>query len=414
MEDSEIKKELAEIGTSIGKKMADLDEKSGKVSGEVEKLWAEMKKANSEADEREKALNGRANDLEKLVISGGRAPDNSLNSRIRKALDGGEKSAIQAFAKSYKSNAGKQGFMVEVETVSKAVGDFALTNFTGEMSTRQRLPGVVGSPYRIHARDILPSVRSTERITEWIRHTGGEGGPAYHVDGTLKAQTDLDFDLVTITPQRIAHWARFPDSWINDYSAIIRYIEVNMVEQLFNFQDVQILTGAGGAGAINGLITQAVLMADPFPTTPVTPATNIDVIVAAFAALSARGVNQGGFNPNFIMVNPIDYYRLIITKDTQGNYVMPNLVTSDANSVMGVPVIMHQAVPADMLLVGDLNYCQLQFHEPMSIAFSTETGNNFIQNMITVKVEESVKLIVMNPNAFLKIGFAAGRTLIAT
>ncbi len=400
MDELGVKQELADLGKKIGDAVAEQGEKVAKNMGEVQKLWDDFKKLDAQLTAREKAAEARMNDLEKLIAAGG-DPQLSFSQKLRKSLMADD-SPIKLFAKEVA--AGNRGGKFR-----KAVGDLALTNFTGEMGTRQRMPGVVGSPYRVHARDILPSAPSTDRITEIIRHTGGEGGPAYHADGSLKAQTDMDFTLVEITAKRIAHFVRLAESWLNDYSTIVRYIETNLVEQLFNLQDVEILNGPGTANAINGIITQAATFTSPFGANPVSAVNNIDVLVAAFADLSRKGVNQGGFTPSVIFLNPIDAYLMMLQKDSQGGYVTPNLITQDTKSILGVTTLAHQAVPQGTFCVGDLNYCQLQFHEPLSVEVSMHDRDNFIRNMITIRAEESIKLIVMNPDAFVKDTFAAAR-----
>lgn len=68
--------------------------------------------------------------------------------------------------------------------------------------------------------------------------------------------------------------------------------------------------------------------------------------------------------------------------------------------LFGLPVVATTAIAKDKFLVGDFRRAaNLYDREQANVALSTEDGDNFVRNMVTIRAEERLGLAVKNPTA---------------
>jgi HK97 family phage major capsid protein len=139
------------------------------------------------------------------------------------------------------------------------------------------------------------------------------------------------------------------------------------------------------------------LEANPFSGT-IASATTAQALLASFATMAGGNVQVNG-----VLMNPADKYEMLALDSTAGSDVAYNLVyNGDLMTFNGVPIITSTAVTAGDVIVGDWSAANAQMfqREGLRVQFSTEDGTNFVDNKITVLVEERVALAVFRPAAF--------------
>ena len=79
------------------------------------------------------------------------------------------------------------------------------------------------------------------------------------------------------------------------------------------------------------------------------------------------------------------------------------VVTTDGQlSIAGIPVFKSTAITADKFLVGDWSMgAQIMQRDGISVRFSEFDGNNFVENMITVRVEARIAFPIYYAGAFV-------------
>jgi len=126
------------------------------------------------------------------------------------------------------------------------------------------------------------------------------------------------------------------------------------------------------------------------------PTEDIEQIMGWISNLQAAN-----FQPNGIVVNPKDAYKILKTKP--GDYSLPSAVVVTPNggiTVMGVPVFLSTFVAEDKVLVGDWTKATIIQTDGLAV-LSDPYGDNFDNNTITYKVESRVGLAVLQPAAFI-------------
>ena len=93
------------------------------------------------------------------------------------------------------------------------------------------------------------------------------------------------------------------------------------------------------------------------------------------------------------------------TKNTASAYSLPGstVVTTDGQlSIAGIPIFKSTAIAADKFLVGDWSMgAQIMQRDGISVQFSEFDGNNFTENMITVRVEARIAFPIYYADAFV-------------
>ncbi|MCO2053009.1 phage major capsid protein, partial [Pseudomonas aeruginosa] len=114
------------------------------------------------------------------------------------------------------------------------------------------------------------------------------------------------------------------------------------------------------------------------------------------------------YRASAIALNPIDWADLELSKDSTGQYIWVNVQDGGQQRMWRLPVIDTNAVPEGEFLVGAFNIAAQVFdREDANVEVSTEDGDNFTKNMVTIRAEERLALAVYRPESFIHGEFAA-------
>ena len=281
---------------------------------------------------------------------------------------------------------------------TKAVGNMTeAVNLTGDIP-RAYANQVYGLPSRkVHVRSLLPVGTISQGLFTFPKETGGEGDPAAQVQGSAKSQVDFDITMTNAPAQVIAGYVKISRQMLDDVPAMTSFLQARLLEKYLVAEDAQLLSGNGTAPNLQGLLGVA---------SAATGAATVDVeqLVQAIAQVEATNYSATG-----ILINPLDWANIVNTKNTASAYSLPGstVVTTDGQlSIAGIPIFKSTAIAADSFLVGDWAMgAQIMQRDGISVQFSEFDGNNFIENMITVRVEARIAFPIYYAGAFVKGDF---------
>jgi len=277
---------------------------------------------------------------------------------------------------------------------TKAVGNMTeAVNLTGDIP-RAYANQVYALPSRkIHVRSLLPVGTISQGLFTFPLETGGEGAPAAQTQGSTKAQVDFDITMTNAPAQVIAGYVKISRQMLDDVPAMTSFLQSRLLEKYLVAEDAQLLSGNGTAPNLQGLTGVAAAFSG---------AATVDVeqLVQAIAQVEASNYSATG-----ILINPTDWANIINTKNTNSAYSLPGstVVTTDGQlSIAGIPVFKSTAIAADKFLVGDWAMgAQIMQRDGISVQFSEFDGNNFVENMITVRVEARIAFPIYYAGAFV-------------
>lgn len=168
--------------------------------------------------------------------------------------------------------------------------------------------------------------------------------------------------------------------------------------------DQQLLLGTGVYPELNSVDAVASTFAAGDYAASVQDATLIDLIKVAGCQISDFGQNNK-FMANTVLLNPVDACLMQLIKDADGNYIVPNWITSDGVNIGAMRVIANQLIPANEAYVFDSSKGTIFQRRGATVELAFENRENFEKELVTVKAYERLNFRVRNvdANAFMHI-----------
>jgi HK97 family phage major capsid protein len=214
-------------------------------------------------------------------------------------------------------------------------------------------------------------------------------------EGVAKPQSDAHFSQIQTPVVTIAHYIQASRNALDDAPALQSTIDAELRYGLALIEEGQLLLGDGTGTNILGLVPQATAYFAP-PFTPTLP-TGMDTIALAILQ------SELAFLPaNGVVLHPTDWMKLRLTKNTLGEYILGNPNAVQPPSLWGLPVIPTAAMTAGQFLVGSFDLAAQIFDRmAVEILLSTEAGQNFTSNQVSIRGEERLALAVKQPLALI-------------
>lgn len=252
---------------------------------------------------------------------------------------------------------------------------------------------VSGMPRRrLQIRDLMDPIDTTSGSIEYAHQTTRDNQAAPTAEAALKPESDYGWELRNLPMRTIAHWTKASVQILADAPQLQSLIDGELRYGLALAEEGQLLNGDGAGANLNGLVTNATAYADPLS---ITSPSMIDTI-----GTSILQVALADFMPNGIAMHTSDWMRIRLLKDADGNYILGDPGEAIEPRLFGLPVIATTSMEIDKFLVGDfMRAATLYDREGANVALSTEDGDNFVRNMVTIRAEERLGLAIKQPTA---------------
>lgn len=315
--------------------------------------------------------------------------------RGNEALAGARMSVGEAFtsAQGFEAFAakGKGSFTAPVKAAITSGGSSA-----GSLIQPDRIGMVNPVDQRLFLRDLLNWGRTTSNAIEYVQELLFTNSAAPVGELATKPESDITFEMKSAPVATIAHWIKASKQVLADAPMLQAYINGRLMYGLKLKEEQQLLKGSGVGLNLNGIYTQATAYANPGVT--VQAETPIDRL-----RLAMLQVALSEFDTDGIVLNPIDWAGIELTKTTDNAYLFASPTGQVAPTLWGRPVVATQAMTAKDFLVGAFRMgAQGWDREDANIEVSTEDGSNFTTNALTIRCEERVGLTVFRPTAFVR------------
>lgn len=386
-EQAELKAALTEVESKMGTKAAEQIEGhlkaaeaklEAKYATEISELKQFKTKAEADAEANQKAL-------DKLIAEGQRhevKADTTVSGAIGNAMEE-KKEALANYTKN------RQAISFELKTV----GNIGANSNISVSGTPAFQPGGAlfepgRKPYEMqHIRDIVNVRNLPVGMDAYVtRDAGGEGGPTSVAVGALKPLSDRDWVKTIVPITKIAHHYKVPEEYLMDIPWMQSEISEVGVEELMYLEDTKFLTNSAGGEflGLNQTFNSTAFSAPASLSGSIFDANNYDALVAAWTQLRVLKSNATG-----VLLNPIDYAAMILTKDSNGMYVFgaPN---QNIPNLFGAPIIPHTTVTSDKYFLGDFKKLVVGQRAGLSVRFYDQNEDDAIKNLVTIVIEERI------------------------
>lgn len=398
-QDKDIEQQYKETAANLKKVNDDLKayaEQSDKEIKLHQKMSEETKASVDKLLSEHSELQASIKDIEQQMVSGdsdrGNGKPETLGDKFVSAEGFDENIARLA------ANGGSYGMNIKAAITS-------VDGSAGATIEADRVPGIITpGERRLTIRDLLTWGRTTSNSIEYVRESGFTNNADVVSEGPAsdKPESDITFELLDAKVATIAHLIRASKQVLDDSAMLASHINGRLQYGLKLKEEAQLLKGSGLGLNINGLYTQASAYSNPGVN--VTNDTNIDRLrIALLQVILAE------YEADAIVLNPIEWTNIELTKDANGNYIFGNPQNPGMPSLWSKPVVATQALAVDEFLVGAFAMgAQGWDREDINVQISTEDKDNFSKNMVTIRCEERVALTDYRPESFVKGNLTIG------
>ena len=308
-----------------------------------------------------------------------------------------ENGAIEKLSKGHSRSA---AFEIKADMTTGA-------DFTGSVIAPDRVPGYKFDPTRPqHIRELLAQGSTTSDVVRYVKESGYSNGADITAEGATFAQSDFDMTATDANVKKIGTYFRISEEMLADTAQLTSYLSSRAPEKLLDVEDAHVL----GGNDLGGIENSATVFAAGSLADAVDNANEFDVIVASLNQLALAN-----YNADTILLNPTDFHKILLLKDTQNNYLKDQVYSGLQPVFMGVKVVLNSAISAGNFLIGNFGVgTQLWVRDGINVEFFKEDGTNVRDGFVTVRVSERIALTNYLPNAFVKGDFTTAKAALET
>ena len=253
---------------------------------------------------------------------------------------------------------------------------------------------VYGARQELLIADLFSSEAiSNNALTFFVESSTVEGGPAYTTEANEKPMMSFgDPTPVTAALRKIASYMKESEELVHDAPWLASAINDRGLYQhqlAVESYLVSALSNTSGIGTGNKMTPDGILKA------------------------KMTVWKNSGFRPDALLINPDDLYNIMIRKDGNGQYYGGGFATgaygngdaAEEPRIWGLRVVPSASVTAGTCFVGAFRVGAsiVRSNAGLQVAIANQNEDDFIKNMITVRIEERLVLAVRRPACFVKI-----------
>jgi HK97 family phage major capsid protein len=288
-------------------------------------------------------------------------------------------------------------FLERKTTITTSVG----TGFaTPGVLSIQQIPGItLEARQALKVRDVLYQRPTTAGLVYFVKVNSPMTIASPVVEGNVKPENAITFTSLSERIKTIATWIPASKQVLDDFEELSGLIQSTMPYYVNLEEELQLLSGDGTGENLHGLIVQAA----PFNTgflIGIAGWNKIDVIGRAIQQIAVAKE----IPPTFVILNPTDWWGIRLTKDSFGRYILGDPEQPFTNpNIFGLTVVSTTSIPSGTFLVGSGDPAASEIRDRMEVQvdISTENSDYFTRNLVAIRAEERLALVVKRPFSYV-------------
>jgi HK97 family phage major capsid protein len=266
----------------------------------------------------------------------------------------------------------------------------------------ERIPGIVPEARQVlTVRDMLYARPTTMPVVDFVKVLTPLSIGSPIPEGRTKPENQLQFVSVSERVRTLATWLPASRQILDDMQELMGFISTSLPYYVNLAEELQLLSGDDTGENLHGFIPQAsAFTGGPFLGSSFS---RIDVIGAAIAQLAVAKELEA----TFAILNPTDWWKMRLQKDTLGRFILGDPQSVVEPSLFGLRVVPTVNMSVGTFLVGSGNPAAAEIRDRMEmmVEISTEHANFFIQNLIAIRAEKRLALVVKRPASYITGSF---------
>ena len=291
--------------------------------------------------------------------------------------------------------------------------DFSGANSARDATGVMRVDGIKRDPSNItNMMGIIPVGNTDSNVIRFVKESAYTNNAANTAEGA--APTDSEFELTAedAVVQKTTAIMTISQEMLDDTPGLSSYLSQRLPGKINTVIDDQLIGGSGTSPNLLGLLNGGTVFAAGGFANAIESAQELDVLYVAMNQLAVAN-----FAANGIVLNPTDFHKIALLKDTTNEYLRGNsLISADGFfRINGVPVYMNNKLSAGNFIVGDFSQgSQVWQREGLRVDFGYENDDNFSKYLVSVRGIARIAHSVYLPNAYSRGSFATAKTALET
>jgi hypothetical protein len=223
----------------------------------------------------------------------------------------------------------------------------------------------------------------------------GTGATAIAENGS-RPKTEPIYVSTTQPLCTVAGYAELSETALRTTGELQSVVDLHLQADVYRAADVLLLSG--GTNFAGGMLALA--------TADVLPFANTSDLLEESIAIEAMAMRALGYQPNIVVVNPVDWRSVYLRRDTGGLYVHGSPLVQAPLIVAGCEVVFSTAITSKTALVLDSRYVDFMPSEAMRIELAY-VNTQFLTGEITVRAEMQGLPVVRDLGAIKLVSRAA-------
>lgn len=268
-----------------------------------------------------------------------------------------------------------------------------------------------GTRRRLVVADLLGQETTTRSaVTYFVESETVNGAVATVAEGAEKPLVSFgDPTPVTEPVRKIAAMMKESDEMVEDLPWLASAIDNRGSYLVQLAEEDQLLNGSGTGTNLDGILNRDGIL------TGQTASGEPNVADAIFRAMTAVSTSSP-FQPDGIIINPIDYQTLRLAKDSNNQYYGGGFFSGQYGNggvmeqppLWGLRTVVTPAIAAGTVLVGAFQQgASVIRRKGLTVEVANQNEDDFVYNRIAIRIEERLALAVRYPKAFCKVTVAA-------
>lgn len=262
-----------------------------------------------------------------------------------------------------------------------------------------RTPGITMEARQVlTVRDMLSARPTTFALIDFVKVNAPMVLASPQVEASVKFENAVTFTAVSEKVRTIATWIPASRQVLDDFAELRGFIDSSLPYYVNLEEEIQLLSGDGTGENLHGLILQATA----FSTSLLSSSAGwnkIDIIGRAIQQITAAKE----IAPEFVILHPTDWWGMRLQKDSYGRYILGDPQSFVRPNLFGLTVVPTTSIASGTFLVGNGQSIASEIRDRMDmvVEISTEHDTFFTKNLIAIRAEKRLALVVKRAASYL-------------
>jgi HK97 family phage major capsid protein len=263
-----------------------------------------------------------------------------------------------------------------------------------------RIPGITAEARQVlKVRNVLSARPTNMQVVDFVKVTSPMTIASPVAEASVKPENSVTFASVSEKVRLLATWIPATRQVLDDFTELLGFIQTTLPYYVDFAEELELLAGDGTGEHLHGLIPQAASFNVGLLPSGASGWTRLDVIATAIMQINA----SKEIDPTFVIMHPTDWWKIALTKDSFGRYILGDPASLTTPRVFGLDVVTTTSITQGTFLVGSGSPAAAEIRDrmDMQIEISTEHSDYFTRNLVAIRAEKRLALVTKRPSSFI-------------